>query len=69
LSEERYLDSYVTLALKGGEALPCDRVLIAAIAGCGDQTNGVLQGYAEGEYLRIASPIAGQLARYRETLD
>jgi hypothetical protein len=44
-------------------------VLIAAIAGCGDQTNGVLQGYAEGEYLRIASPIAGQLARYRETLD
>jgi hypothetical protein len=44
-------------------------VLIAAIAGCGDQTNGVLQGYAEGESLRIASPIAGQLARYRETLD
>ncbi len=38
-------------------------VLVAAITGCGDQTNGALQGYAEGEYLRIASPIAGQLAR------
>jgi len=44
-------------------------VLIAAITGCGDRTKGVLQGYAEGEYLRIASPIAGQLAHCRETLD
>ncbi len=41
-----------------------DIVLVAgAIAGCGNQTNGALQGYAEGEYLRAASPIAGQLAR------
>jgi len=38
-------------------------VLVTAITGCGDQTNGALQGYAEGEYLRVASPIAGQLAR------
>ncbi len=38
-------------------------LLTGAIAGCGNQTNGALQGYAEGEYLRIASPIAGQLAR------
>jgi len=38
-------------------------MLAGAIAGCGNQTNGVLQGYAEGEYLRVASPIAGQLAR------
>ena len=38
-------------------------LLAGAIAGCGNQTNGTLQGYAEGEYLRVASPIAGQLAR------
>ena len=38
-------------------------LLAGAIAGCGNQTNGALQGYAEGEYLRVASPIAGQLAR------
>jgi HlyD family secretion protein len=38
-------------------------VLLAAITGCENQSNGVLQGYAEGEYLRVASPIAGQLAR------
>jgi HlyD family secretion protein len=38
-------------------------LLAGAISGCGNQTSGVLQGYAEGEYLRVASPIAGQLAR------
>src|SRR5437773_182150 len=38
-------------------------VLLAGVAGCGNPTNGALQGYAEGEYLRVASPIAGQLAR------
>lgn len=38
-------------------------LLVAAITGCDNQTNGVLQGYAEGEYLRVASPMAGQLAR------
>jgi len=37
--------------------------LAAAIAGCGKEANQSLQGYAEGEYLRVASPIAGQLAR------
>src|SRR6476661_10346560 len=38
-------------------------LMAGALAGCGNQTNGALQGYAEGEYLRVASPIAGQLAR------
>jgi len=38
-------------------------LLLGAITGCGDQTSSALQGYAEGEYLRVASPIAGQLAR------
>jgi HlyD family secretion protein len=41
----------------------CAILLVAAMAGCNDQTDGVFQGYAEGEYLRVASPIAGQLAR------
>jgi HlyD family secretion protein len=34
-----------------------------ALAGCNDQPGDVLQGYAEGEYLRVASPVAGQLVR------
>lgn len=38
-------------------------LLIAVTTGCAEQGNGPLQGYAEGEYLRVASPIAGQLAR------
>src|SRR5256885_7580524 len=40
-------------------------VLVAAITGCDNQTNGALHGYAEGEYLRVESPIAGQLARFQ----
>ncbi len=38
-------------------------LLAAVFSGCGDGGNGALQGYAEGEYVRVASPIAGQLAR------
>jgi len=37
--------------------------LAAGIPACGDGGDGALQGYAEGEYVRVASPIAGQLAR------
>src|ERR1700740_991136 len=37
-------------------------LLAGGMGGC-SQTNGAFQGYAEGEYLRVASPIAGQLAR------
>src|SRR6185295_5981035 len=32
-----------------------------ALAACGDNRDGSLSGYAEGEYVRVASPIAGQL--------
>jgi HlyD family secretion protein len=35
----------------------------ATFAGCGPRPDDPLQGYAEGEYVRVASPIAGQLAR------
>lgn len=38
-------------------------ILLFLVGGCADSTDGVLQGYAEGEYLRVASPLAGQLAR------
>jgi len=38
-------------------------LLLLVAGGCADPNNGVLQGYAEGEYLRVASPLAGQLAR------
>lgn len=38
-------------------------LFVSVAAGCADQGSGALQGYAEGEYLRVASPMAGQLAR------
>lgn len=38
-------------------------VLAAALAGCGDRQEAYLQGYAEGDYIRIASPIGGRLSR------
>jgi HlyD family secretion protein len=39
-------------------------ILLAAIAaGCSDPPRERLQGYAEGEYVRVASPFAGQLAQ------
>lgn len=37
--------------------------MMATFAGCGPRNDDLLQGYAEGEYVRVASPIAGQLAR------
>jgi len=37
-------------------------LLASAFAGCADQGNTMFQGYVEGEYLRVASPISGQLA-------
>ncbi|QJR13269.1 HlyD family secretion protein [Usitatibacter palustris] len=39
-------------------------VLIAAsLAGCGNQESAALQGYAEGEYVRVAAPFAGTLVK------
>jgi HlyD family secretion protein len=37
--------------------------LAAVAAGCSDPPQERLQGYAEGEYVRVASPFAGQLAK------
>lgn len=37
--------------------------LAACVTGCDEPERGVLQGYAEGEYVRVASPFAGQLVR------
>jgi HlyD family secretion protein len=42
-------------------------LLLLVAGGCADPGNGVLQGYAEGEYLRVASPVAGQLTRLAVT--
>ena len=36
-------------------------LFVSVFAGCADQNGTVLQGYVEGEYLRVASPIPGQL--------
>jgi HlyD family secretion protein len=39
-------------------------LLIAAIlAGCGNSSDGAIQGYAEGEYVRVAAPFAGTLVK------
>lgn len=35
--------------------------LAAALAACGPGDSGRLQGYVEGEYVRVAAPVAGQL--------
>ncbi len=35
--------------------------LAALLASCGAGDDGRLQGYVEGEYVRVASPVAGQL--------
>lgn len=36
-------------------------LLIAAAAGCGSPDTSTLQGYAEGDYVRVAAPFAGTL--------
>ena len=36
-------------------------LLAVLVAGCSDPPPDHLQGYAEGEYVRVASPFAGQL--------
>lgn len=35
------------------------------VAGCGERTPGYFAGYAEGEYVRVASPLAGTLETLR----
>jgi HlyD family secretion protein len=35
--------------------------LTAVLTGCGAGDDGRLQGYVEGEYVRVAAPVAGQL--------
>lgn len=36
-------------------------IAVAALAGCGDKAPQAYQGYAEGEFVRIAAPYAGSL--------
>jgi HlyD family secretion protein len=42
-----------------GLAMP----VVLTLAACGNPAAEALQGYAEGEYVRVASPFAGQLQR------
>src|SRR5450830_832994 len=54
-----------TVMLPAGKTriLPCFVVIatIAAIAACGAKNGATYQGYAEGEYVRVAAPFAGNL--------
>ena len=36
-------------------------VAIVALSACGERTDEGFQGYAEGEYVRVAAPFAGTL--------
>ena len=38
-------------------------VLVLVLAGCGGSDPGALQGYAEGDYVRVAAPFAGTLVQ------
>jgi len=38
-------------------------LLTALTAGCDNKVEAGLQGYAEGEYVRVAAPFAGNLQR------
>jgi HlyD family secretion protein len=40
---------------------PAAMALALALAGCGDKPAPALQGYVEGEYVRVAAPFAGTL--------
>lgn len=40
-------------------------LMLLPLAGCGQAPSGTLQGYAEGEYVRVASPFAGTLAELK----
>ena len=42
-------------------------VVAAALGACNQKVEGVLQGYAEGEYVRIAAPFAGNLQSLQVT--
>ncbi len=38
-------------------------LMLLALTACSQEPKGVLQGYAEGEYVRVASPFSGNLAQ------
>jgi HlyD family secretion protein len=42
-------------------------VAVAALAACAERGNSTIQGYAEGEYVRIAAPFAGSLQQLHVT--
>lgn len=43
--------------------LPASALMLAALAGCTDPGPPVYQGYAEGDYVRVASPFSGHLVQ------
>ena len=60
----------MTFAKFAGRAHPCPRalpltcramVLLLALAGCGANPDGLLPGYVEADFVRVASPYGGRL--------
>src|SRR5690349_4534494 len=52
--------SDVALSCRTGAGLAAG-ALAAVLAACSDGNPGTYQGYAEGEYVRVAAPFAGTL--------
>ena len=47
--------------LSGGIRLLLSVAFLAGLTGCDRRDSGIIQGYVEGEYVYVASPLAGQL--------
>ena len=48
---------------RGRPALPLALPLVLLLAACGSKDDRPLQGYIEGEYVRVAAPFAGTLEK------
>ncbi|RBP44498.1 HlyD family secretion protein [Roseimicrobium gellanilyticum] len=49
--------------LSGGLRLMLVATFLAGLTGCERSNSGIIQGYVEGEYVYVASPLAGQLQK------
>ena len=49
--------------LCGGIRLLLSVAFLAGLTGCDRRDSGIIQGYVEGEYVYVASPLAGQLQK------
>jgi HlyD family secretion protein len=56
-------DSISKILLNNSRRLLFLAAMVLIVVGCRDKTETIFQGYAEGEYVLVASPIAGRLEK------